>query len=64
MDAAGDEGSEVLGVPVDGTVMEIGISVPELDAGDYILKIDSFIGSAKADQPLPINGPWECEFSV
>lgn len=64
MDAAGDEGAEAQGVAVDGTVMEIGLSVPELDAGDYILKIGSFIGSAKADQPLPINGPWECEFSV
>ena len=35
-----------------------------LENGTYILKIDSFISSKKADQPLPLYGNWELDFSL
>lgn len=31
--------------------------------GAYTLRIQSFMSSKKADQPLPISGFWECEFT-
>lgn len=43
---------------------EIKISLDNTTAGDYKLVIHSFVGSKKADQPLIINGAWECEFSI
>ena len=39
-------------------------SLDELEKGTYTLKIDSFISSKKADQPLPIHGSWEIPFSI
>lgn len=41
----------------------IAISISELPQGDYKLVVNRFVGSAKADQPLALNGTWECEFS-
>ena len=40
------------------------LSLDDLEKGVYTLKIDSFIGSKKADQPLPIHGNWEIPFSI
>lgn len=40
------------------------IPIEALSPGDYIVQIDAFIGSKKAEQPLPIKGFWECEFTV
>jgi len=40
------------------------LPLDELKKGTYTLKIDSFIGSKKADQPLPIYGNWELDFSL
>lgn len=34
------------------------------DAHTIFLHTDSILGSAKADQPLEINGSWECSFEV
>ena len=31
-------------------------------SGEYKLVINEFVGSKKADQPLPIKGTWECSF--
>lgn len=41
------------------------ISVPldRLDKGTYKLLVKAFVGNAKADQPLKINGNWEAVFS-
>ena len=43
---------------------EIRIPVDELEKGSYKLVITTFIGGGKADQPLKINGLWECDFTV
>ena len=43
---------------------EIVISLEGIAGGDYRLVIDAFVGGKKADQPLVINGKWECEFSM
>lgn len=42
-------------------VMEIPIS--ELPSGDYSIVVSKFVGSSKADQPLVLNGTWECKFT-
>ncbi len=43
---------------------EITIPLNHISSGDYKLVITAFVGAKKADQPLPINGTWECEFSL
>lgn len=40
------------------------IPTEALSPGNYTVQIDAFISSKKADQPLPIKGFWECEFTV
>jgi len=35
-----------------------------LTAGQYTLRLESFVGSAKADQPLPLLGDWQCGFAM
>lgn len=39
------------------------VPAKELGAGAYKLVIHSFVGGSKAEQPLPMSGNWECEFS-
>lgn len=43
---------------------EITIPLNNISRGDYKLVITAFVGTKKADQPLQINGTWECEFSL
>ena len=43
---------------------EITISLDQISSGNYKLVINAFVGSKKADQPLQINGTWECAFSI
>lgn len=43
---------------------EITIPLDNVSSGEYKLVITAFVGDAKADQPLPINGTWECAFSL
>ena len=38
------------------------IPISELSDGDYRLVVSAFVGGSKADQPLVLNGTWECEF--
>ena len=59
--AQGDAGEAV---PVQDGQTALMLDVEELPAGQYTLQLQSFIGSKKADQPLSINGNWECEFSI
>lgn len=59
--AQGDAGEAV---PVQDGQAALMLDVEELPAGQYTLQLQSFIGSKKADQPLSINGNWECEFSI
>ena len=44
----------------DSGIMEALMTLPEKFR--YQLKIGSFVGGAKADQPLVISGDWECDF--
>ena len=50
-------------VIIDGKVV-FGLPFEELEKGAYTMMIDSFIGSKKADQPLPIYGNWEIPFTI
>lgn len=40
------------------------LPLDELESGSYTLIITEFVGSAKAEQDLPIKGYWECEFEL
>ena len=40
------------------------VALDDLENATYTMKIDSFISSKKADQPLPIYGNWELNFSL
>lgn len=39
------------------------IPLNDIVSGEYKLVINEFVGSKKADQPLPIKGVWECVFT-
>ena len=43
---------------------EIKISLEGIESGSYQLVIHQYVGSAKANQPLEINGTWKCEFET
>ena len=47
---------------IEGKV-HIYIPIDNLKSGNYKLIINKLVGSAKADQPLILNGSWECEFT-
>lgn len=47
---------------IDGKVT-FAIPVDALASGNYRLVVNKFVGNSKADQPLIINGTWECDFS-
>ena len=40
------------------------IDVSSLESGAYTIEINRFTGSAKANQPLDINGDWSAAFTV
>lgn len=41
----------------------VSIQLDDLDSGSYKLLISAFVGEKKAEQPLNINGNWECAFT-
>lgn len=41
----------------------VSINLNDVDNGSYRLIVTAFVSEKKADQPLNINGNWECEFS-
>lgn len=49
-------------VPIENGCAEFEVSLSGFSKGDYVLKIDTFVGGAKAEQPLPIKGDWVVEF--
>jgi len=53
--------SEMVGI-TDGKAC-INLPVNSLLNGDYKLLVTEFVGSSKADQPLVVNGTWECSFT-
>lgn len=40
----------------------IHIGLDGIAGGSYTLVVTSFVAEKKADQPLPVNGSWECAF--
>lgn len=42
--------------------MSFNIPLNRIESGKYKLVIEQFVSEKKADQPLIINGNWECEF--
>ena len=58
-DGEGDAFVEI----VDGVAV-MPLSLDGTNRGTYTLRIHSFVGSKKADQPLNISGDWECVFTV
>ncbi len=49
-------------VPIDNGQVSVKIPLDNISRGNYKLIIDTFVGGAKADQPLEVNGIWSCEF--
>lgn len=41
----------------------ISIRLDDIDCGSYRLVVTAFVSEKKADQPMNINGNWECAFS-
>ena len=41
---------------------DIRIQLDDIDSGSYVLIVTAFVGEKKAEQPLPVNGSWECGF--
>lgn len=39
------------------------VKIDDIDSGSYKLIVTSFVAEKKADQPLSINGKWECTFT-
>lgn len=56
-----DVSNEML--PYENGQITVSISLENLESGTYKLIVDSFVGGSKADQPLTMNGNWECEFT-
>lgn len=66
VDAAGDvvaEGSNTNSVVVDNGRAVVHIPLEGIADGTHTLRIQSFVSMKKADQPLPISGFWECDFT-
>ena len=65
VDAGGNavkEGSAEAVEVVDG-LADIRIDLGSLDGGSYTLSVTAFVSEKTADQPLTINGSWECSFT-
>lgn len=41
----------------------VNIRLDDLDSGSYKMIVTAFVGEKKAEQPLNINGNWECTFT-
>lgn len=39
------------------------IQLGDIDSGDYRLVVTAFVAEKKAEQPLKLNGYWECDFT-
>lgn len=47
-----------------GGVSEITVPSDHIGSGEYKIVITAFVGAKKGDQPLRIDGTWECDFSL
>ena len=57
------EGVSNMMLPYENGQIIVTIPLENLESGNYRLIVDSFVGGSKADQPLVMNGNWECEFT-
>ncbi len=67
VDAKGDvvaEGISSEAAEITDGKVSVELPLDELESGNYTLIITEFVGTAKADQDLPIKGYWECEFAL
>lgn len=67
VDAEGEtlvEGTSNEKVGITDGMVSLKLPLDELESGNYKLIITEFVGSAKAEQDLPIKGYWVCEFSL
>ncbi len=67
VDAKGDvvaEGTSSEADEITDGKVSVEIPLDELESGSYTLIITEFVGTAKAEQDLPIKGYWECEFAL
>lgn len=58
------EQNDVSGVKWEKGSAVFDIDVSSLESGAYTIEINRFTGSAKANQPLDINGDWSAAFTV
>ena len=59
-----EEQNDVSGVKWEKGNAVFDIDVSALESGAYRIEINRFVGSAKANQPLDINGDWSAAFTV
>ena len=67
VDAKGDvvvEGISSEAVEITDGKVSVELPLDEFESGNYTLIITEFVGTAKADQDLPIKGYWECKFEL
>lgn len=57
------ENETAASAPVTDGQAALVIDLGDLKEGSYKLIVSSFVSEKKADQPLPIHGYWECEFT-
>lgn len=57
------EGATDQSAPVENGYAAIVINVNDIESGSYKLVVNAFVSEKKADQPLTINGIWECVFT-
>ena len=50
-------------VEINNGTAAITIPLEDLESGSYHLIVSAFVAEAKAEQPLPLNGRWECAFT-
>ena len=48
---------------VEGDNVTVKIPLENFSDGTFTLIVNKLVGSSKAEQPLVLNGAWECEFS-
>ena len=67
VDAKGDvvaEGISSEAVEITDGKVSVELPLDEFESGNYTLIITEFVGTAKAEQDLPIKGYWECKFEL
>ena len=48
---------------ITGDKVWVNLPLEKIGDGEYKLIVKEFVGSSKGDQPLPLTGVWECDFT-